>query len=177
MPANKYARLERERRYLVCGLPEGFTSGREFLRISDLYISGTRLRLRRIEDKNGQVVSRKLGQKFASQSNLAEATMMTNFYLDEAEYKTLAVLAGTWIAKRRYPFDYDERRFSLAVFEGALTGLILCEIELLTDEAPALKLPLFVSREVTSDLFFTGGSLAKISQEELTERLRHECRS
>jgi CYTH domain-containing protein len=177
VPANKYARVERERRYLVCNLPESFVSEREFLRISDLYISGTRLRLRRIEDKNGQVVSRKLGQKFLPQPSVAEATMMTNFYLDEAEYKTLAVLAGTRIVKRRYPFVHEERRFSVDVFEGALAGLILCESELLDEEKSALKLPPFVSHEVTSDLFFTGGSLAKIPQQELTERLRHECKS
>jgi hypothetical protein len=97
---NKYARIERERRYLVCDLPEEISSDKDFIRIVDLYITGTRLRLRRLEDKNGQAVSRKLGQKFM-QVDQSDATMMTNFYLDDSEFKVLSALPGTLLTKRR----------------------------------------------------------------------------
>lgn len=175
MPESKYAHIERERRYLICDLPEEISSRTDFLRIVDLYIAGTRLRLRRIEDKNGQVVSRKLGQKFLPQVDQVDATMMTNFYLDESEYKILSVLAGTRLTKRRYSYRYDQRHFSLDVFEGELEGLVLCETELVETEDPAVKLPPFVKRDVTAEVFFTGGSLANTTSQQLAERLRSEC--
>lgn len=176
MAPNKYAHIERERRYLVSDPPAEISSATDFLRIVDLYIAGTRLRLRRHEDKNGQVVSRKLGQKFMPQANQSDATMMTNFYLDESEYKVLSTLTGTSLTKRRYSHEYSQCRFSIDVFEGALEGLVLCETEIEETETVAVQLPSFAKREVTSDQFFTGGSLARVTSHELAERLRNECR-
>ena len=48
VPESKYARVERERRYLLQDLPEGLTRVDPHLQITDNYISGTRLRIRKV---------------------------------------------------------------------------------------------------------------------------------
>ena len=48
--ASKYALLERERRYLLQDLPEGLTRASPHVQITDNYITGTRLRLRKVRD-------------------------------------------------------------------------------------------------------------------------------
>ncbi|MFN2456514.1 MAG: hypothetical protein ABR577_20170, partial [Pyrinomonadaceae bacterium] len=45
--ARKYERVERERRYLLRGLPPGLSLTNEHAQITDNYITGTRLRLRK----------------------------------------------------------------------------------------------------------------------------------
>ena len=48
VPESKYARVERERRYLLQDLPEGLSRADHHLQITDNYITGTRLRLRKV---------------------------------------------------------------------------------------------------------------------------------
>jgi CYTH domain-containing protein len=175
MTESKYARIERERRFLVCDLPEEIAGRTNYLRIFDVYLPGTHLRLRRIEDGDGNVISRKFGQKFPAQPDQTESTLMTNFYLDESEYMRLSTLEGRTITKRRYSFEFDGQHFSIDVFEGNLAGLILCETELRQTDITHIKLPSFVKREVTLDLFFTGGSLANLAPKDLKRRLHDEC--
>ena len=45
---SKYAKVERERRYLLQDLPEGMTRASPHLQITDNYLTGTRLRLRKV---------------------------------------------------------------------------------------------------------------------------------
>lgn len=73
----KYAVIERERRFLIAGLPEGVVATRE---IHDRYITGTRLRLREVREDNGSVI-RKLGHKVRLGRGPAEVAS-TNFHLD-----------------------------------------------------------------------------------------------
>jgi CYTH domain-containing protein len=133
------------------------------------------LRLRRVEDRDGNVISRKFGQKFLPQPEQPESTLMTNFYLDESEYTILSALQGRTITKRRYAHEFDGKHFSIDVFEGNLAGLILCETESRQTDITHIKLPSFVKREVTSDKFFTGGSLADLAPVDLERRLHDEC--
>ena len=58
--AGKYARFELERRFLVKQLPEGVGSGRSW-QITDRYIKGTQLRLRRMQPIHGGEAILKLG--------------------------------------------------------------------------------------------------------------------
>jgi hypothetical protein len=55
----KYAVVERERRFVVAGIPEGVT---QTLRIEDYYIEHTRLRLRQVTAADGSF-TRKFGHK------------------------------------------------------------------------------------------------------------------
>ena len=50
VPESKYARVERERRYLLRDLPEGVMRADPHLQITDNYITGSRLRIRKVRD-------------------------------------------------------------------------------------------------------------------------------
>jgi CYTH domain-containing protein len=59
---------------------------------------------------------------------------------------------------------YDDRDYTLDVFEGCHEGLILAEVEFETDgEMQAHAPPPFAVRDVSSESRFTGGELAKNS--------------
>lgn len=168
--ATKYARVERERRFLLrerpADLPEGYR------RIRDWYVDGTRLRLRRVEDPHGNVLDLKLGQKYRPAPGAGLSTTLTNLYLTEVEFELLRRLGGRAIVKRRYSYCYAERDFSIDVFEQALEGLVMAEIEFDSDDAAdGLAIPEFALAEVTSDPLFTGGVLARTTAAELQQAL------
>ncbi|MCA9563244.1 MAG: hypothetical protein KC561_07135, partial [Myxococcales bacterium] len=58
----KYARVERERRFLLERLPTELDAA-AFHRIRDRFLEGTNLRLRRVEMPDGSHLVTKLGQK------------------------------------------------------------------------------------------------------------------
>ena len=168
----KYARVERERRYLLRELPPGLRVNDPHAQIFDNYITGTRLRLRKIRDPQRREWTWKLTQKFAPDPPDFSRAVITNIYLSQYEYETLSVFEGNEIRKNRYPFEHDGRKFSVDVFLGALHGLVLAETEFATDEelrdfAP----PPFAAREVTGDELFTGGRLVGLSIEDLRAEL------
>lgn len=166
----KYARVEQERRFLLKTLPEDLDPEKVFFRIIDQYISGTRLRLRRIESPLGEILVYKFGQKYQTADQKAHQTMMTNMYLTEMEYQALARLGGATISKRRYRYDYAGNDYAIDVFEGNLEGLILMEIESQSDnDITLLPIPAIAAREVTDDPLFRGGELAKLSKEEFRQ--------
>jgi CYTH domain-containing protein len=164
----KYARIERERRFLVRDLPADLPST-DYQRILDRYIPGTRLRLRRIESPAGETLALKLTQKYPAAGPEA---IITNVYLNEVEYQRLDILAGSPLHKRRYGYRYRDHHYSIDVFEGHLLGLILCEVEAESDERLlAAPIPPFATREVTNDPFFTGGRLATLTSTDVQVRL------
>ena len=164
----KYAKIERERCFLLKGLPPELDPGGTFLRIVDRYIIDTRMRLRRMESATGEVIDRKLTQKFVDVGNDLSRTTITNFYLNEVEYTKLLALDALVLTKRRYPYLYNEKRHSIDVFENALTGLILAEIEFASDEEMHKReAPDFALCEVTTEPFFAGGNLVTVSAEGL----------
>jgi CYTH domain-containing protein len=169
---SRYARRERERRFLLRSLPEPLTRASEHVQIWDNYITGTRLRLRKIRTPQTRRWRLKLTQKFAPAPPDFSSTVITNTYLSAAEYEVLSVFEGNEIRKNRYPFEYEGRRYSIDVFLGALWGLILAETEFETDEEMrAFAPPAFVAVEVTNDETFTGGRLVELSYEELRHKL------
>jgi CYTH domain-containing protein len=163
--AEKYARVERERRWLLGDAPSPDEASAE-AEITDLYFSGTRLRLRRMVDRRGGGPTiYKLTQKVPG----GEATgLITNTYLSEDEYQLLARLPGDELRKVRYsvpPFGVD-------VFLPPLDGLILAEAEFETDDAMIESAaPPTAIAEVTADERFTGGRLAVTSAAELAAYL------
>jgi CYTH domain-containing protein len=168
----KYARIEEERRFLLSKLPVDLNSDDPFVRIVDHYIEGTRLRLRRIESPEGEALVYKFGQKYRSADLKAHQTIMTNFYLNEAEYEVLARLPHSTLIKQRYAYHKDGFDYSLDRFEGHLAGLLLAEIESRGKlDITSLPVPDFAVKEVTDDPFFTGSHLAGITQREFQEWL------
>jgi CYTH domain-containing protein len=134
VPESKYARVERERRYLLKDLPEGLTRVDPHLQITDNYITGTRLRLRKVRDPRTNKWIVKLTQKFAPNPDDHSRTIITNTYLNPLEAETLSVFNTNEIRKNRYYFDFEGRRFSVDMFLGDLFGLVLAEVGFESDE-------------------------------------------
>lgn len=122
-PPHKYARIERERRFLLDGFPSGENVVR-VRRIVDRYIDGTALRLRQ-QTEDGAPPVFKLTQKIPARSSGAQQGFITSMYLTEVEYSVLARLPAKTLTKARHSVP----PFSIDVFEGALKGLILAEAE------------------------------------------------
>lgn len=150
----RYALLEIERRWLVDLAAVGDLTDVPYRVIDDLYIAGTRLRLRKVTDRNGVGVF-KLGKKYGKRTPLAEP--ITTLYLSDAEHQKLAGLPGASLTKKRYTIAGG----SLDVFPPPHDGLAIFELELPSEEAAGAYVPPpFVRREVTGDPSFTGFALA-----------------
>jgi len=171
--ASKYARLERERRYLLQDLPEGMTRASPHLQITDNYITGTRLRLRKVRDPQTNKWTVKFTQKFAPNPADFSRTIITNVYLDALEAETLGVFAANEIRKNRYPFEFAGRKCAADMFLGDLFGLALAAVSFETDEElDSFPLPPFAIADVTNNELFTGGKLCELTFEEIREEIR-----
>lgn len=153
----KYAAVERERRWLCAGLPELPVLRAEAIR--DLYVDDSRLRLRRATPVGGGPVILRLSKK----ADLApDRRLITTLYLTEAEFGLFADLPGRVLEKTRHYYGCEGATLSVDRFEGPLTGLFLAEAEFDDDGAmAAFADPAFVVREVTVDPRYTGGELVR----------------
>lgn len=136
--------------------------------ITDRYLEGTRLRLRRITGPAKQATQHKLTQKIPQHGGGAVQGTVTNLYLSEEEYERLAALPGLVLRKTRHSIQ----PLLIDVYDPPLDGLILAEVEFETDEAAAaFRPPDYVQAEVTDDPRFTGGRLVRACRPELLEWL------
>ncbi len=148
----KYAVVERERRFLLDQLPDEVA---RTARITDRYVTGTRLRLREVVAEDGSV-TRKLGHKVRLTDGPQEVAC-TSMYLDEAEWAALSSLPGRVLGKTRHWIHRD----GLVVVVDLLDdGTLVAEID--DRDGPAAAVPpwLSVIREVSGDERWTGASLA-----------------
>lgn len=172
VPESKYARVERERRYLLQDLPEGLTRADPHLQITDNYITGTRLRLRKVREPRTNKWTVKFTQKFAPDPEDLSRTMITNTYLSALEAETLSVFDTNEIRKNRYYFDFEGRRFSIDMFLGDLFGLVLAEVGFETDEElDQFAKPTFALADVTNDPIFSGGRLCELTFAEVRQHI------
>ena len=168
----KYARIEEERRFLLRALLQGLLETWSFIRIIDSYIPGTRLRLRRMESPEGDLIAMKFGQKYQATDIESHQTIMTNMYLNEAEHQVLSTLGGLQIIKRRYPYEFEQQWYVTDVFEGNLAGLFLAEIEGRPGvDLSLLPVPGYADLEVTGNLDFSSSNLAGLAAVELQKIL------
>jgi CYTH domain-containing protein len=173
LPESKYARVERERRYLLQDLPAGLSRIDPHLQITDNYITGTRLRLRKVRDPQTNKWTVKFTQKFAPRAEDLSRTIITNTYLNANEYEVLSVFEANEIRKNRYHCEIDGRLFAIDMFIGDLLGLILAEVGFTTDEdldnfAP----PPFALAEVTNNEVFTGGRLCHLTFADIRKEVK-----
>ena len=172
VPESKYARVERERRYLLQDLPEGLSRADHHLQITDNYISGTRLRLRKVRDPQTNKWVVKFTQKFAPDTDDLSRTTITNTYLNPIEADTLAIFEANEIRKNRYHFEFEGRQFSVDMFLGDLFGLVLAEVSFDNDdELESFSPPPFALAEVTNNELFSGGRLSQLSFADLKDEL------
>jgi CYTH domain-containing protein len=159
----KYARVERERRFLLAEPPpsEAVTARS---RITDRYLAGTRLRLRRDESPDTGACVLKLTQKVPADRPGHMQGLITNIYLSPAEYDLLASLPAAVLSKTRLsvpPLGID-------VFDPPLHGLVMAEAEFTTDKtARSFVPPHEAFAEVTDDARITGGSLIQPHRHDL----------
>jgi CYTH domain-containing protein len=174
VPESKYARVERERRYLLQDLPEGLTRVSEHLQITDNYITGTRLRIRKARDPRTNKWTVKFTQKFAPNPEDLSRTIITNIYLNALEAETLAIFEANEIRKNRYSFEFNGRKFSIDMFLGDLFGLVLAETSFETDEELRnFPMPAFALAEVTNNDTFTGGRLCELTFEDIKQEVKN----
>jgi CYTH domain-containing protein len=160
---DKYALVERERRFLLAAPPSGvrLTDERQII---DRYLTSTRLRLRRVTRAALAEPELKLTQKVPADRPGPVSGLITNFYLSRAEYDLLATLPAAELAKTRLscpPYVVD-------VFGPPRHGLVLAEVEMGTDaDLAACPPPPGSVADVTGDERFTGGRLAVTRRPEL----------
>lgn len=157
-PKTKYAWVELERRWLCRDVPWDRVLTTDHL--TDLYVTGTRLRLREAVPANGGPPMRRLGRKADVSSAIR---LLTSIYLSPEEFALLSSLPGRRLRKTRHTLAAvgGAAQISVDVFEGPLKNLIMAEAEFEDMEAlAAFAAPDFTICEVTDDARYTGGALA-----------------
>jgi CYTH domain-containing protein len=157
-PKPEYMIAERERRWLCQEVPRNQVVQTET--ITDLYVSGSRLRLREARPIDGGAPMLRLSRKADIDIH---TRLVTSIYLPEDEFAILAAtLPGIRIKKTRYRLLSPPGVMMLVdEFLGDLAGLVMAEAEFKTPELlAAFPMPEFAVREVTEDPRFTGGYLS-----------------
>jgi CYTH domain-containing protein len=157
----RYAKLEREQRWLLEELPVGVTDERV---IVDHYWNGTSLRLRMIQDHDEVVY--KLCQKARRVWDEPEHVSITNIYLSEDDFHVLSVTPASIITKSRWSLTSNGIHYSVDEFKGRHAGFVLAENELREDETP-YDAPVFAVDDVTHANEYSGGWLAIASPADL----------
>jgi CYTH domain-containing protein len=172
VPKSKYARVERERRYLLQDLPAGLSRADHHFQITDHYLTGTRLRIRKVRDPKTNKWVVKFTQKFAPNPADLSRTIITNIYLNAIEAETLGIFEANEIRKNRYRFEFQDRQYSVDMFLGDLFGLVLAEISFETDkEMDNFPPPPFAIANVTNNEIFTGGRLSELTFEDIRKEI------
>jgi CYTH domain-containing protein len=159
-PKQEYTAVEIERRWLCQSVPRDRV--RQSEEITDLYVDGTRLRLREARPIGAGASMLRLSRKADID---AYTRLITSIYLPEEEFAVLAkLLPGARIRKVRHRLrSVPGAEMLIDEFQGSLAGLILAEAAF---EAPehmaAFVAPDFVLQEVTTDPRYTGGHLVKL---------------
>lgn len=103
---------------------------------------------------------------FTMKTNITKDGMTrdeTEFTISEMEYNNLvSKKEGNTIYKTRYQFLDGEYVIAIDIFEGDLDGLAYMEIEFKNqDDANSFKTPEGVIKDVTADLNYKNGYLAR----------------
>jgi CYTH domain-containing protein len=166
----KYAHVEREQRFLLSAVPARLHTV-PTRTIYDRYVSGTRLRIRVVEEPGRDPVL-KLGQKIRMAGELPMAVAHTTMYLDRDEYEALLAMPAEELRKTRQVIQLNEITVAVDEFQGDLEGLVLAEVDLGENGVPISQLPIPFVAEVTGDERFTGGKLASTRSDVLSSLLK-----
>ena len=158
-PKPAFTVVEHERRWLCRDVPYEMVIRSE--RIVDLYVTGSRLRLREARPIEGGPARLRLSRK----GDIDQRTrLVTSIYLPEEEFAILsASLPGRRLRKLRHTLESPSGVvLSVDQFHGELDGLIMLEAEFSSAGLMAtFPAPVFASREVTDDARYAGGHLVR----------------
>lgn len=170
MELPKYSRWEHERKFLIRRETYSRFSGKPYWIIEDKYLDCGRLRLRAITEVPSGKRTFKLCKKFESES--VYSAPLVNIYLSQGEYDGLKVLGGRELTKHRYHDEFRGHVFGVDFFLGDLENLSLCEVECESEaDLMSVKCPDYAVCEVTTNRFFSGGNLCKVSAGEVNQAL------
>jgi len=159
--AGKYACFEFERKFFLKSLPASLIGSKNYKQIEDRYFSETNLRLRIVRSSDGDIVDRKLTQKFFPQNSDFSKTEITNLYLSQSEMDLLGQIPGYSLIKNRYKLSHGDKTFSVDEFKEPFAGLVLAEIEFETEEEMKGFAVSFTDwKDVSLEEKYSGGFLA-----------------
>ncbi len=162
-----FSRIEYERRFLVTGAVPAAASGNVL--ITDRCIAGTRVYLRRAVHADRRV-ERRLCKHYDPDGAACAGVAIEE--LSEHDHAIYAHMEAMLITKRRSFVTEQGRDVAIDVFEGALRGLVLCEVSLATEvDIVAFVAPTWARIEVTADRFFAPATLAFATPDQLRERI------
>lgn len=150
--------IEIETTYLALALPEGLAKAKH-RKLVDVYFPAQAV--------HPQMRIRQQGEDFVltkkTQVKADDASMQTeeNIVLTQGEFEALRAGQGKLVAKTRYYVPVGDRIAEVDVFEGALAGLVLVDVEFTSEETrDAFVKPSFCGADVTQEVFIAGGMLA-----------------
>lgn len=153
-------KVEIERKWLIDATSIVFDKSQaNVINIEQTYISfSPEIRVRKLN--NGQSYT------MTVKDNMTSHGMTRDEYeveINQAEYEYLVKKQeGNTIYKTRYELKYEGYLISIDIFSGELNGLAYLEVEFLDEqEAQKYKAPSWVIKEVTNDLLYKNGSLAR----------------
>ncbi len=144
--------MEIERKFLVRVLPEQLNRY-PVLKIEQGYLSEDPVVRIRRQNEDYILTYKSRGLLSREEYNLP--------LTKEAFLHLMSKIDGIPIRKKRYCIPLDPYTIELDVFEGALTGLFLAEVEFPTEqEALAFQPPVWFGQEVTYDPSYHNSNLA-----------------
>lgn len=161
---------EFELTYLVKELPPGFSSSVRSKEIMDIYVPASvehpTLRIRMCGEE--YEITKKEPVSENDSSHHTENTIP----LTKEEYADLAVVQGKRVRKVRYYHQVDTTTYEIDVFQDALTGLVLVDVEFSVKEEKSLFVPpAWVLADVTQEKFLAGGMLCGKSYSDIEKYL------
>lgn len=155
--------VEIERRFLVANA-EWKSSAEASSQIRQAYLAATVEASVRVRIKDS--VSAFLTIKSAK-AEIERAEFEYAIPIADAEH-LITLRLGKLIEKQRFILTAGSTRWEIDVFEGELQGLVIAEIELDDKDRP-IDRPLWLGREVTTDIRYSNASLAMKGLPKLTE--------
>ncbi|MDP3989155.1 MAG: hypothetical protein Q8P93_02880 [bacterium] len=136
----------------------------------DIYIPSSSdhpyLRIRR----NGETYE--MTKKQPVQTGDASHQLETTISLNREEFDELAEVQGKRVSKRRYLYNEGDVAYEIDVFQEALKGLVLVDVEFSSlEEKNAYVAPEWLLLEVTQEQFLAGGMLCGKTYADIEGRL------
>ncbi len=161
---------ELELTYLVKKLPEGALSSPS-KELIDIYIP--------TESNHPVLRIRKAGNKYEItkkqpiKNGDASRQLETTIPLTEAEFRELSTLKGKRVNKTRFYYKENEVTYEIDVFRGALSGLILADVEFNSiKEKSDFVMPSWCLIDVTQEEFIAGGMICGKSYSDISDNLK-----